>query len=125
VTRAARHGTVTVPHVISAQGWLLKPLSRTVRIVRTVGQFRLRRPYTPDVIKLRCLFKELSPFVILALQFPRVPLRPNELGDLEIIGASCLATGLPSFSLVISCCSRVRAQPICLVVSRELDIDVK
>jgi hypothetical protein len=45
------------------------------------------------------------------------------LMNVEIIGASCLATGLPShsyFSLMISFSSRVRAHPIWLVVNHRV-----
>ena len=37
---------------------MLEPLSKIS------DQFRLLRPYTSDVIELRCLFKNLSPFVV-------------------------------------------------------------
>jgi hypothetical protein len=46
-----------------------------------VGRLCLRRPCTPYVIQLRCLFKDLSSFVIHAFQFMRFSLRPDELGD--------------------------------------------
>ena len=36
---------------------------------------------TEYVIELRCIFKDLSPFVIHAFQLGRFPLRPDELGD--------------------------------------------
>jgi hypothetical protein len=61
--------------VVSAQGCLLKPLCRIV------GQFRPRLPCTLNVIKLSCLLKELSSFVLHAFHLVRFPLRPDELGD--------------------------------------------
>jgi hypothetical protein len=97
-----------VSQVVFAQGWLLKPL------FRIVDQLSVCLPCTPYVIKLRCFFKDLLSFVIHASSSCYSHFA---LMNLEIIGASCLVTGLPSrssskFSLVISFRSRVRAHPI-------------
>jgi hypothetical protein len=99
-----------MPHVVSTLGWLPDPLARSV------GRFFLRLPDTPDVIKLRCFLKNLPPLII------HINSSDSHcaLMNVEIIGASCLATGLPSrssFSLIISFSSRVRAHPIGLVVN--------
>jgi hypothetical protein len=103
-----------MPHVVSTLGWLPNPLARNV------GRFFLHLPDTPDVIKLRCFLKNLPPLIIHIFQLPD---SHCALINVEIIGASCLATGLPSrssFSLIISFSSRVRAHPIWLVVNHRV-----
>jgi hypothetical protein len=45
------------------------------------GRLLFSRPCTPYVIKLHCLFKDLSSFVIHAFYFVLFPLLPDELGD--------------------------------------------
>ena len=64
------------------------PRTYLKQLFRIDGRFRLRRQYTPYVIKLRCLFKDLFPSVIHAFQFVRFPLRPDELGRLSAQVAS-------------------------------------
>jgi hypothetical protein len=89
-----------MPHVVSTLGWLPDPLARCV------GRFFLRHPDTPDVIKLRCFLKNL---LLSSSTSSNSPDSHCALMNVEICGASCLATGLPStsFSLFISFSSRV------------------